>query len=251
MRMIQEKTLFSCLCGRDVVAVVAAPCALQGPSLVALYCTVRLRFGYGFGSRYANGPRNVENTNSAKQRPFLNPPLLTLGSQQPVLKVPKRGQSHAAIRATTKRFENEKSAQRASFWGGHPADIRGSFPRISQPKTSVRVVKIPEKTSISVRTSMTRIRGCPRPQGTSKNFGQKTFGLNFRSLALRFVCPSCARETDSVAAELLRCGIASEALRRNLPLSPNISAKTWLEERQNHIIFARRGRDTRTGPLAS
>ena len=36
---------------------------------------------------------------------------------------------------------------------------------------------------------------------------------------LRFVCPSCTRDTDGVAAKLLRCGIASEALRRNMPLS--------------------------------
>ena len=36
---------------------------------------------------------------------------------------------------------------------------------------------------------------------------------------LRFVCPSCTRDTDGIAAKLLRCGIASEALRRNMPLS--------------------------------
>ena len=32
---------------------------------------------------------------------------------------------------------NEKSAQRGGFWDGHPADIRGSFARISWPKTSL------------------------------------------------------------------------------------------------------------------
>ena len=35
----------------------------------------------------------------------------------------------------------------------------------------------------------------------------------------RFVCPGSTRETDGIAAQLLRCGIASEALRRNMPLS--------------------------------
>ena len=35
---------------------------------------------------------------------------------------------------------------------------------------------------------------------------------------LRFVCPSCTRDTDGIAAKLLRCGIASEAQRRNMPL---------------------------------
>ena len=38
--------------------------------------------------------------------------------------------------------ENEKSAQRGSFWDGYPADIRVSFTRISRPKTSVRALKI-------------------------------------------------------------------------------------------------------------
>ena len=35
----------------------------------------------------------------------------------------------------------------------------------------------------------------------------------------QFVCPRSTRETDGIAAKLLRCGIASEALRRNMPLS--------------------------------
>ena len=42
-------------------------------------------------------------------------------------------------------IKNEKSAQRGSFRDGHPADIRGSFARISRRKTSVRVLKILEK----------------------------------------------------------------------------------------------------------
>ena len=43
------------------------------------------------------------------------------------------------------KIKNEKSAQRGSFLGGHPVDVRGSFARISRPKTSVRAVKILEK----------------------------------------------------------------------------------------------------------
>ena len=43
------------------------------------------------------------------------------------------------------KVKNEKSAQRGSFWDGHPADIRGPFARISRPKTSVRAVKMLEK----------------------------------------------------------------------------------------------------------
>ena len=49
------------------------------------------------------------------------------------------------------------SAQRGSFWDGHPADIRGSFARISRPKTSVRVLKILEKQAFG--------RGYPWPEG--------------------------------------------------------------------------------------
>ena len=33
------------------------------------------------------------------------------------------------------------------------------------------------------------------------------------------MCPRCTQETDGIAAKLLRCRIASEALRRNMPLS--------------------------------
>ena len=35
---------------------------------------------------------------------------------------------------------------------------------------------------------------------------------------LRFVCPKSIGETDGMAAKLLRCGMASDALRRNMPL---------------------------------
>ena len=69
-------------------------------SLVALYHAMRLRFGYGFESCDANGPRNVKNTNPAKHRPVLLPTLLLVGSKELVLKVPKRGQFHAAICVT-------------------------------------------------------------------------------------------------------------------------------------------------------
>ena len=54
-------------------------------------------------------------------------------------------------------FKNEKSAQRGSFWDGYPADIRGSFARISGPKTLVRALEILEKQAFG--------RGYPRPEG--------------------------------------------------------------------------------------
>ena len=42
---------------------------------------------------------------------------------------------------------------------------------------------------------------------------------------VRFVFPRCTREMDGIAAKLLRCGIASEALRRNMPLRLGICHK--------------------------
>ena len=75
-------------------------------SLVALCRAMRLRFGYGFESCDANGPRNVQNTNVAKHRPIFLPPLLLVGSKELVLKAPKRGQFHAAIRVTRKRCDS-------------------------------------------------------------------------------------------------------------------------------------------------
>ena len=41
--------------------------------LVALYRAMRLRFGYGFESCDANGPRNVKNTNLATHRAVFFP----------------------------------------------------------------------------------------------------------------------------------------------------------------------------------
>ena len=61
-------------------------------TLVALYRAMRLRFGYGFESCDANGPRNVKNTNIAKHRPIFLPPLLLVASKELVLKGPKQWQ---------------------------------------------------------------------------------------------------------------------------------------------------------------
>ena len=75
-------------------------------TLVTLYRAMRLRCGYGFESCDANGPRNVKNTNIAKHRPIFLPPLLLVSSKELVLKVPKRGQFHTAIRVTRKRCDS-------------------------------------------------------------------------------------------------------------------------------------------------
>ena len=75
-------------------------------TLVAPHRTIRLRFGYGFASCDANGPRNVKNQNLANQKPVFLSPLRPFGSQASVLKVPKRGKFRAAIRVTPKRCDS-------------------------------------------------------------------------------------------------------------------------------------------------
>ena len=74
---------------------------------------------------------------------------------------------------------SKKSAQRGSFGDGCPADIRGSFARISRPKTSVRALKILEKQAFG--------RGHPWPEGVDvhdpkgfpKTLVRKTLGWIF------------------------------------------------------------------------
>ena len=86
---------------------------------------MRLRFGYGFESCDANGPRNVKSTYLAKHRPVFLPPLLLLfvGSKELVLKVRKRRQFHAAIRVTFWRCDScaqvalgRRTVSRRNFW---------------------------------------------------------------------------------------------------------------------------------------
>ena len=61
---------------------------------------------------------------------------------------------------------------------GHPGVIRADIPTQNFGQGAQDL----GKTSIWARISMTRRRGRPRPQGIPQNFGQKNFGLIFRSL---------------------------------------------------------------------
>ena len=78
--------------------------------------------------------------------------------------------------------QERKISPKRKFWGritrGHPGVIRADIPAQNFGQGS----RNPGKTSIWAWISMTRRRGRPRPWGISKNFGQKNFGLNFRSL---------------------------------------------------------------------
>ena len=91
-------------------------------------------------------------------------------------------------------LKNEKSAQRGSFQAGYPADIRGVIRADIPAQNFGQGPRNPVKTSIWARTSMTRRRGRPRPQGIFKNFGQKNFGLNFRSLKSTDKSPCASAE---------------------------------------------------------
>ena len=67
-----------------------------------------MQFGYGFEfeSCDVNGPRNVKNHKPCETKARVFPPLLLVGSQESVLKVPKRGQFHAAICVTPRRRDS-------------------------------------------------------------------------------------------------------------------------------------------------
>ena len=87
---------------------------------------------------------------------------------------------HAIPRGPKDR--EQKISPKRKFSGrisrGHPGVIRADI----LAQNFGQVPQNPGKTSIWARTSITRRRGRPRPQGIFKNFGQKNFGLNFRSL---------------------------------------------------------------------
>ena len=80
-------------------------------------------------------------------------------------------------------IKNEKAAQRVSFGAGYPADVHADISADVRGQKLRSSPRNPGKSSISARTSMTRRRGRPVTRGVfKKNFGQKNFGLNFRSL---------------------------------------------------------------------
>ena len=59
------------------------------------------------------------------------------------------------------KVRNGKSAQRVSFGAGYPADVHADIPADVRGQKLRSSPRNPGKTSISVRTSMTRRRGCP------------------------------------------------------------------------------------------
>ena len=87
------------------------------PSSVALYLAIRLRFGYGFESCDAKGPRNVKNKRN--KGPFF-PPLLPAGSQ-----------TRAISRCNSRHNETCDSCAQGAL--GSRAAKRGCFKRGGLP----------------------------------------------------------------------------------------------------------------------
>ena len=83
--------------------------------------------------------------------------------------------------SSPEKRHKRKTSPKRKFSGrisrGHPGVIRVDIPAQNFGQGPGN----PGKTSIWARTAMTRRCGHPRPQGIFKNFGQKNFGLNFRS----------------------------------------------------------------------
>ena len=77
-------------------------------------------------------------------------------------------------------FRNDKSAQKRKFGDGYPADIRGSFARISRPKTSVRSSKYWKNKHLGADIDDPKARTSTTLRDF-QNIRSKNFGLNFCS----------------------------------------------------------------------
>ena len=118
------------------------------------------------------------------QTKLLGPDILRWGGGLPREGVgPKSSVCPPKPRENKLFFKNEKSAQRGSFWDGHPADIQGSFARISRPKTSVRSVKILDKKKQGFR------RGHPWPEGADVHDPKRFPKLRSEKLWAEFSFP--------------------------------------------------------------
>ena len=93
-----------------------------------------------------------------------------------------RSYSVSAIHDPRCTIRNEESAQRVSFGAGCPADIRTDIPADVRGQKLPPGPRNPGKISISVRTSMTRRRGRPRPQGDSKKLRSEKLRAEFQRM---------------------------------------------------------------------
>ena len=77
------------------------------------------------------------------------------------------------VDSTSTFIKNEKSAQRGSFRDGRPADIRGSFVRISRAKTSVRALETLENKHFGADIRDPKARTSTTPRGFQKLRSEK------------------------------------------------------------------------------
>ena len=89
------------------------------------------------------------------------------------------------------KLKNEKAAQRVSFGAGYPADVQRGYPGGSPgTKTSVKPSKSWKNKHFGADVHDPKARTSMTPEGFKKNFRQKNFGLNFRSLEMAWLSSS-------------------------------------------------------------
>ena len=106
------------------------------------------------------------------------------------------------------------------------------------------------------KTQTLQTKGCflpPLLPVDSQESVLEYFHAPIRVTMKRCACPRCTRITDGIAAKLLRCGIASEALRQNMPLWRQSNEMSLICRPQSQSgsekgVFWRRGLSERTHP---
>ena len=173
-------------------------------------------------------PGNREEPKSCETEPRLFFPHLPVFSQESVLQVPKRGQFHAAIRVTLKHCDScaqgGPGTQRA-LRGRLMSRGKNCLPTVSRqfltrnyPRPNCLLKCLPNCLSHK-RGLFILFQNQPRGEGNCETSErQKLSRGNF--------CPATSiclfwptGERDGIAAKLLQCRIASEALLRNMPPS--------------------------------
>ena len=75
--------------------------------------------------------------------------------------------------------QERKSSPKSKFWAGYPADVHADIPADVRGQKLRSGAGNPGKTSISVRTSMTRRRGRPRPEGGERKLRSEKLRAEF------------------------------------------------------------------------
>ena len=112
----------------------------------------------------------------------------TISSYGPCSAIPPGCPSTQSPPPTTKRCSlpcraldsgTKNQPKEEVFRAGYPADIRGSFARISRPKTSVRALQVLEKQAFWARTSHDPKARTSTTPGDLRNFGSDKLWAEF------------------------------------------------------------------------